>query len=307
MSRQLAASFTVADVASHLHRWALSEPTVKVLPGGASGEVFEVQAGNERFVAKHAYMHRHEFEPGLFAAEAVANAGEYRTAAPIRTTDGNVLVMVEHNGLEHPLALLRWVDGRHYPVDDATAARELGQVLGRTQRTLATTPPAELSIETDGRAFLDYLRSTKQELGEYSWLHQRIGGIIEEIDRVLATVKLTYAPAVWDGPERLRGPDGSIGLIDFGNTGWFPVSHVIGYGTSQVRVSEPDEERRAIDAFVAAFCEEFPVTDADLDAIQLFRLATIATYAKFMARRAATGQLPEVMLLGFTRVLTELA
>jgi len=298
--------FTEADIRSHLDRWGVAEATVTPLPAGASGEVFAVEGRGDRFVAKHAYMPRQEFEPGLLAADVVARAGEFRAAAPVLTTDGDVLVMVEHNGLAHPLALLRWVDGRHHPVDDVTSARELGAVLGRVQSTLAATPAADLRIETNDRSFLHYLRSTHQELGEYGWLHRRIAEIVDQIDRVLDTGRLTHAPAVWDGPERLRNRDGSIGLIDFGNTGWFPVAHTIGYGASQVRVTDAREERRAIDAFIAAFVAEFPMTEADLEAVSLLRLATIATYAKFMARRAATGQLPEVMQLGFSRVLSEL-
>lgn len=299
--------FTEAEVRSHLGRWGLKSAMVSPLPRGASGEVFLVEAAGERFVAKHAYMHRHEFEPGLMAAEVVARGGEYRAAGPIRTTEGDVLVMVEHDGLAHPLALLQWVDGRQEPVDDESSARELGVVLGRVQRTLAATPAAELLIEPAGRAYLDYLRSTSQDLGEYAWLHRRIGEIVGRIDSLLDAESLTHAAAVWDGPERLRDRDGSIGLIDFGNTGWYPVAHTIGYGTSQVRVTEAGAEARAVEAFMAAFVSEFPVSAADLEAVPLFRLATIATYAKFMARRAATGQLSEAMQVGFSRVLAELS
>jgi Ser/Thr protein kinase RdoA (MazF antagonist) len=298
--------FTEADVRSHLGRWGLESAKVSPLPRGASGEVFLVEAGGERFVAKHAYMHRHEFEPGLMAADVVSRAGEFRAAGPVRTAGGDVLVMVEHDGLTHPLALLRWVNGRQYPVEDETSARELGVVLGRVQRTLAAAPAAELQIEPVGRAYLDYLRSTSQDLGDYGWLHHRIGEIVARIDTLLDAEVLTHAAAVWDGPERLRDRDGSIGLIDFGNTGWYPVAHTIGYGTSQVRISDAAAEARAVDAFVTAFASEFPVSAADLDSVPLFRLATVATYAKFMARRAATGQLPEVMRVGFSRVLAEL-
>lgn len=291
---------------AELRAWGLEGATVTPLPGGASGEVFLVATPERRFVAKHAYMHRHDFEPGLLAAEVVARSTGFRTAAPVRTTVGDVLVMVEHNGYAHPLALLQWVQGEPMPVDNDAAARELGHLLGTVQRTLAQVPPTALGIVEDDRGFLAYLRSPTQDLGEHQWLHARITDIVDEIDARLDAGALMCAPGVWDGPERVRDPSGRIGLIDFGNTGWYPVAHVIGYGTSQVRVAEDTDEARAIDAFIAAFVAELPVSTADLEVVNLFRLATVATYAKFMARRSATGHLPPAMRTGFARVLSEL-
>ena len=300
-------AFEERHVRAELRAWGLEGATVSPLPGGASGEVFLVATAEQRFVAKHAYMHRHDFEPGLLAADAVARATAFNAAAPLRTMAGDVLVMVEHNGYAHPLALLQLVQGEPVPVDNETAARELGYVLGTVQRVLTQVPSTALRIKEDSRGFLAYLRSTTQDLGEHQWLHPRIADIVSEIDGRLDAGTLLSAPGVWDGPERVRDANGGIGLIDFGNTGWYPVAHVVGYGTTQVRVADREAEARAIDAFIAAFIAEFPVATADLEAVKLFRLATVATYAKFMARRSATGQLPPTMQTGFARVLTELA
>ena len=289
-----------------LAAWGLEGASISPLPGGASGEVFLVESDEQRFVAKHAYMRREDFEPGLHAAKAVARGTDLAATTPIPTLDGDLLVMVAHNGYEHPVAVMQWVEGEQVPVDTVAAARELGQVLGSVQRVLAGIPASALGLAEESRAFLSYLRSRTQDLGEHQWLHTRIGEIVADIDALIDAEKLTFVCGVWDGPERLRDGRGRIGLVDFGNTGWYPAAHIIGYGTSQVRVGAEADEAPAVDSFIRAFVEQYAVSAADLAAVGLFRLATIATYAKFMARRAASGQLPKVMSVGFERVLAEL-
>jgi Ser/Thr protein kinase RdoA (MazF antagonist) len=300
------AAFAEAHLRPVLAAWGLEAASISPLPGGASGEVFLIETDEQRFVAKHAYMRREDFEPGLHAAEAVARSTDLAAAAPIPTLDGDLVVMVPHNGYEHPVAVMEWVQGEHVPVDTVAAASELGRVLGSVQAVLAGIPASALGLAEDRRAFLTYLRSRTQDLGEHRWLHDRIGGIVADIDAMIDAEMLTFVCGVWDGPERVRDERGRIGLVDFGNTAWYPAAHIIGYGTSQVRVGAEADEAPAIDSFIRAFLAEYAVSDADLAAVGLFRLATVATYAKFMARRAATGQLPKVMRVGFERVLAEL-
>jgi len=242
-------------------------------------------------VAKYAYMHRHDFEPGLLAAQVVS-AGGMRAATPQPTNAGELVAMVEWpDGVEHPVALLTWIAGQ--PLDRTTqgAAETIGRTIGHVQALLLDAGRERLGLCTD-RDYLSYLRSTTQDLGEHDWLHERIAELVAEVDALGETGTLTCGPGVWDGPEIVVDGDGVLGLIDFGNVDWHPFAHVAAYGTTQVSPPGHDD-RRLTETFLSAFMKECQLTTADINAIPIFRKITLAVYAKFMATQRAAGNLDE--------------
>ena len=294
-----------ARVREALAAWRLEGAELSVLPAGASGDVFRVAAGGRTLVAKYAYMARRDFEPGLLAAEAVSGVG-LAAAAPVRTDDGELVVMIEWpDGVPHPLAVLEWVEGS--PVDPTTrsGAARVGATLGTVQARLLGLSVDHLVLQPP-RDYLAYLRTTDQDLGSYAWLHEFNAGLVAEIEATTASGGLTVGPGVWDGPEIVIDDRGTIGLIDFGNVDVHPVAHALGYGTTQVSRpgrTNPENERIFLDAFAA----ECPVTDQDVAAIPCFRKATLAIYAKFMTTRRLTGRLPPELDDGLDRTLAELS
>jgi hypothetical protein len=59
-----------------LKAWPLPEPlTFQPLPGGMTGEVWRVEVGDQRFIAKYAYTTQQAFDGGLYAAELVERYG----------------------------------------------------------------------------------------------------------------------------------------------------------------------------------------------------------------------------------------
>ena len=279
-----------ARLRSGLGAWGLSDARLAPLPRGAQGEVFRVEdRSGRRWLAKYAYMDRHDFEPGLLAAEVVS-AGAMRAATPNRTSSGQLVAMVEWpDGVAHPLALLTWIAGQ--PLDPTTpaAAPAIGRTLGRVQTLLLDAGRERLGLSTE-RDYLGYLRSTTQDLGDHDWLHARNAALVGEVDELAATGTLTCGPGVWDGPEIVVDRDGAFGLIDFGNVDWHPVAHVAAYGTTQVSPPGCDDPP-LVETFLSAFTQECRLTAADVEAIPIFRNVTLAIYAKFMATQRAAGRL----------------
>ena len=111
--------------------WRLSEPLYvdRVRPGGATSDVFDVRADDgRRLAAKLTYDLRTVVEPGLRAAEHVEQRTGVRTGRPVRAIDGSVTVDTDSvAGLQHPLALMEWVDGAAVRVGER--AEECGRLL----------------------------------------------------------------------------------------------------------------------------------------------------------------------------------
>lgn len=288
-----------------LAAWGLADSPLAVLPRGVSGEVFLLHdSDGQPLVAKYAYMYRDDFEPGLLAAEVVAAAG-LRAAAPRRTSAGEALVMVEWpDGVEHPLALLAYMDGDRLDPTTPSAAARVGSTLGRVQAILLHAGAKQLALSGQ-RDYLAYLRATTQDLGAHQWLHEHIAELVAEVDDLTSTGRLTCGPGVWDGPEIVVDDQGEAGLLDFGVVDWHPIAHPLAYGTTQV--SPPDRENAGlVETFLSAFVEECPLSEVDIEAIPLFRRVTLAIYAKFMAARRASGLLDANLDARFDRMIAAL-
>ena len=296
-------AFSERELRGALNHWGLSDARVTSMSPGVSGEVFLVEDDDgRRLVAKHAYMSREDFEPGLLAAEIVSSQG-FRAACPVRTTSGEVLRMVTGpRDLVHPLALLTFVDGE--PIDPSApdAPRMLGRLLGSVHAALRDLAPEVLHIVPNDSAFLAYLRSDDQNLGEHQWLHSANREIADAAAERIGRGDMTIGPGVWDGPEVVADEAGSLGLLDFGNTGWFPAAHVMACGTMQVSPPGGHDLRDRAAEFIDAFRSAVEILDADVDAVPLFRRVSSAIYAKFMAGRSAAGRHPPELDDAFARV-----
>jgi Ser/Thr protein kinase RdoA (MazF antagonist) len=282
-------------VRTGLAAWGLHNAELVALPRGASGEVFLLHLEGQRFVAKYAYVHRRDFEPGLRAAEVASEAG-MRVAKPVRTATGDLTASVEWpTGTDHPLAVMDYVAGSPLDRRVHSSAAVVGSTLGRVQRRLFEVGAERLGLHSP-RDYLAYLRSTDQDLGEQSWLHDYNAELVVEIDELTAAARLTVGPGVWDGPEVVvdNDQDPSLGLIDFGSVDVHPVAHVLAYGTTQVSPPGREDESR-VQAFLDAFTSACPVSPQDLEATPAFRRVTLAIYAKFMSSQRVRRRLDHAL------------
>ena len=278
----------VDDVRAALPHWGIDEAELSELPRGATAEVWKVECAQGTFVAKYAYDDRDHFENGLRAAEVALEVG-LRSAAPQRTNDGELTVMLEWpTGHWHPLTLLHWVDGESVDATQPGIEEDLGRLFGTLQAALAQHMPAD--ADADPFSYLDYLEGSPQDLGDNGELQAAVEAIARRAREIQGATQMTVATAVWDGPDIVVDGEGRLGLIDFGYCRPLPVVH--GLANRSVTVSLEEDERTA--RFVNAFVEVFPLTNAELKCLGIFRLVSLAIYCKYQAWRLTIDTDPEV-------------
>lgn len=254
------------------------EVTVEPIPPGATADVFLVERGTDRWVAKYAYQQRAYAEAGLAVSEWL-DLPDYEIARPIRTTTGDLTSTVEWPpGNEHPLALLGFVEGDTLERTDADAIELRARACGRVHAALLGLDPAQVGIELfveDGppqpRAHWD--------LGDHQWLDD----VLTEADRTCIEHRrhVRCGVAVWDGPDIRVRPDGGVGLIDFGHTMWQPIVNVVANRSFVGDYEDLDQLAHFLDAVQ----QELPLTDTELDAFADFRRLNAATYARWAANQ----------------------
>ena len=275
----------VEEVRAALSHWGIGEAEFSELPRGATAEVWKVECEQGTFVAKYAYDDRAHFENGLRAAEVARQAGLH-SAAPLRTDDGNLTVMLEWpKGHWHPLTLLHWVDGQPFRDDSPGGVAEFARIHGTLQAALARDIPVPAGA--DVFSYLDYLENAPQDLGDDGELQALVAGVAAEARRFQETTPVTIANGVWDGPEVLVDTQGRHGLIDFGFCRPLPVLHAVANRSLHFGLEENERTRK----FVELYCTHFPLTDAELRGVALFRKVSIAIYCKYQAWRLAEGGL----------------
>ena len=272
----------VERVRPALAAWGLDGGDIHIerIPPGATADVFLVQRGDVRWVAKYGYQEPQHFEAGLATSEVI-DVGDWAVATPVRTTDGDDarIRMVEWpDGHDHPLALLRWVDGRVLENDDPIEIK--AKVCGRVHAQLLDLDPASVGVEV---VPLDR-RSEPFEpwnLGPYQWVNDVLAELQEAT--LAWQPKLRQCVAVWDGPDiRVRNDDtNAIGLIDFGHTSWHPLVHVV----ANRSLAGPDQGISRLPRFLDALQAELPLTSAELDALDTFLRHNAAIYARWAANR----------------------
>jgi Ser/Thr protein kinase RdoA (MazF antagonist) len=159
-------SWDPAVLKAQLGAWPLPQRVrARKLNLGVQAEVWLLESGSERWVAKFAYQHQHEFEAGLRAAEIVQEAG-VRSGQPLRTRRGALTVMVEGPpGHQHPLAVLEFVLGS--PAGKLMP-ETAGALLGRVHSALMEKGSG---LVTPRDLVSDLAVSAEHsDLGQYEWV-----------------------------------------------------------------------------------------------------------------------------------------
>ena len=279
----------VDTVRTALGAWDLGdELLVEPIPPGATADVFAVRAGSERWVAKYVYDDRAYVEGGLAVSE-VLDVAPWQVARPVRTADDGALTrMVEWPpGHEHPLAVLRWVDGR--VLEDTASHRDCrALVCGRVHARLLDLDPASVGIDVPAA---DAPPEPLQDwdLGPNAWLDELFVELRAEIVAWRPLVRCGIA--VWDGPDVRIADDGGIGLIDFGHTSWQPLVNVV----ANRSLTGPDQGAAGLSRFLEVVEGELPLTDEEHAALECFRRYNAAIYARWASMRVHVHDDPAVV------------
>lgn len=275
----------VDNVRCALPAWGIADGEFTELDRGATAEVWKLACDRGTYVAKYAYDDRAHFETGLRAAEVAQNAG-LRSAAPLRTSDGELTLMLEWPaGHWHPLTLIEWVEGTPLDSDAPGAEEEFARIHGTLQAALTDGIP--VADGTDTFSYLDYIATPQQDLGDSGELQEIVGGVAERARRFQEETAMTVATAVWDGPEILIDSTGAPGLIDFGYCRPMPVLHSMANRSLHFGLEENDRTRR----FAELYLKRFPLTDSEMAGFTLFRQVSIAIYCKYQAWRLVEAEL----------------
>ena len=100
---------------------------------------------------------------------------------------------------------------------------------------------------------------------------------------------MTIAQAVWDGPEVLVDENGRFGLIDFGACATRPVVHAMANRSLHFGLEENAQTRR----FVELYLRYYPLTQAELAGVPIFRKVSIAIYCLYQLSRLGGVELTE--------------
>lgn len=113
----------------------------RVDPARRDGRRVPRAARRAPLVAKYGYQEPHHFDAGLATSELLELDG-WDIATPVRTDDGARYRLVTWpDGREHPLALLRWIDGRPLDADALDGIEVKATVCGRVHAQLLHLAP----------------------------------------------------------------------------------------------------------------------------------------------------------------------
>lgn len=275
-----------AALLAALQAWPLSEPlTLQRLPGGMTSEVWHVEAGDQRFVAKYTYTTQQAFEGGLYAAELVERHG-ITCGVPLRTKQGTLSIMVEGAQRQsQPLALLQYVPGERLNLSEPVAASLYGNLLGRTHRIL-------LAGSGDWCVFglYDFLLEEHPTVAAQPGLAPLISETIEAARAYEAYRTVTYGVIWADAMEIRRDNDtGRTGIIDWGAIERGPLLFDVALNVLWYFPEGSQAHRE----FMQAYLSESPISASELEGIKYYKALLWARQAKFYAYCVA-----EYMTLG---------
>ena len=266
-----------------LDAWDLggADVVVEPIPPGATADVFLVQRGDDRWVAKYAYQDVASFDAGLAVSE-VLDLPDWSVATPARTSrDGARYVVVPWpDGADHALALLRWVDGRPLEHDAPGHVECKATVCARVHAPLIDLDPAVVGLEVPRQdAPPDPL--PPWDLGPHQWLDEVFVDLQQQTIGWRDADGVRSGVGVWDGPDVRIGEDGTIGLIDFGHVAYQPLVNVV----ANRSLSGDDQGRASLPRFLDALQRHLPLTAEELAALDCFRRYNVAIYARWAAMR----------------------
>lgn len=252
--------------------WRLPEPLGlgETLRRGVSADIWEVHDGQgRRWVAKLAYEDQRVYETGLRAAELAEGAGVV-AAAPRRSATGELTVMLPTvPGMEHPLALMPFVEGEELQAGDLPP-EDAGQLLARVQRAVAATPIDRVDT------IVQYVTDDSYEIayGELLWPR------LKETAAAVAGLDLAMGVCYGDDPELIRTHDGALCIVDWGAVCWAPLWWDVACWALQI----DDDEQRS--GFVRTWRKAMgPLAAGPPDVYERFVALRIAQLARFRAYR----------------------
>ena len=274
---------SVSALRTALTSWPVPGPlTVRRLLGGVTSDTFLLTVGGAKYVAKLTYEHQHVVATGLRAAELVAAHSDLATARPLRTTAGELSVMVEcPPGKHHPLAVLHHVAGRRLAWRSPAAPRVLGQVPGTVHSVLRRA-----GFDAGGENRLFAYLDESYEIAEPRRVRRALKDTVAAVRRFEATTAVTYGATYGDGLDvRIDLSSGRIGLIDWGAISWAPLLVDLAMTARQLRPSG----LAAVDEFLGAYLERSLLRQSELDGRGLYERLFVASRVRFHAFRAIRG------------------
>jgi Ser/Thr protein kinase RdoA (MazF antagonist) len=264
-----------------LQAWPLpAPPVVKRLASGFTSEVWLVEAGDERFVAKYAHQPQAAFEGGLYAAECAERHG-ISSGAPLRTRDGDLSFLVPGpHGACQPLALLRFVPGEPLLFSEPEAPTLYGHLLGWTHR-LFLDEGIGPAVAEDVYAFL---QKEEDYVAAQPGLAPLIQQAVEATRAYEQRGKATYG-VIWADRMEIRRDQqsGRIGIIDWGAIEGGPLLFDVALSLLWIF----PEGSQAANAFLRAYLAVAPMKAGELEALDAYKALVWARQAKFFAYRIA--------------------
>ncbi len=257
-----------------LKAWHLHEPIIiQSLPGGMTSDVWHVEAGKRRFVAKYAYTTQQAFESGLYAAELVEQHG-ITCGVPLRTKQGTLSIMVEGApGQSQPLALLHFVPGERLDLSEPDAPSLYGYLLGRTHSILLAEPGDWCVFD-----LYDFLLEEDPAVAAWPGLTPLVNQAIEAARTYEARRTVTYGVIWADAMEIRRDKNtGHIGIIDWGAIALGPLL----FDVALNELWYFPEGSQAHREFMQAYLREAPISPCELEGIKYYKALLWARQAKF--------------------------
>jgi Ser/Thr protein kinase RdoA (MazF antagonist) len=264
-----------------LHAWPLPSPRlVRRLPAGFTSEVWLVEAGGTRFVAKYADQTQEALEAGLFAAELAERHG-ITSGAPLRTKEGALSLLVTGpTGQPHPLALLRFVEGSPLNVAEPGAASLYGQMLGRTH-TLLQGLVQQVALDV-----YDFLLQEQDYVLAQPGLAELIRRACTAARGFEARREVTSGVIWADRVEIvLEKQTGRVGVIDWGAIERGPLLFDVALALLWLF----PKRRQASEEFLHAYLAAAPTSGDELEGLPYYTALLWARQAKFFAYRVAAN------------------
>jgi len=265
---------------SALRAWHLPEPLVlQHLPDGFTSEIWKVEAGSERFIAKYAEQSQEAFEGGLYAAELAEQYG-ITSAAPLRTKEGALSTLVEGPPGEHrPLALLRFVAGEPLRLGELGACTIYGRLLGRTHRIFLNAGFEKVTFN-----LYDFVQSEETYVAAQPGLAALIRQTVAAARAYETRCKVTTGVIWADRVEILYEQEtGRVGIIDWGAIERGPLLFDIALSVLWLF----PEGTGMHEAFLQGYLAEAPISVSELDGLIYYKALVWARQAKYFAYRVA--------------------
>ncbi len=272
----MSSSLTGEKLLVVLQAWPLSQPlSIRQLPGGMTSEVWQIETGDQRFVAKYAYTTQQAFEGGLHAAELVGRHG-ITCGAPLRTKQGTLSILIEDaQGQSRPLAVLRYVPGERLDLSNADTAALYGSLLGRTHSILLAE--AGNWCVFDLYAFLlEEDPAVTAQPGLALLIRETLAAVRAYETRRPVTSGIIWADAL---EIRIDSETGQVGIIDWGAIERGPLLFDIALNESWYF----SEGSQAHQEFMQAYLHEAPISADELEGIHYYKALLWARQARFFA------------------------